>query len=81
MLDARQPGQCRVAGQVLAWKGVSQVGPGRVSVIVHNHKAKRWSYLPQPDLVANAVQDFALFAVLREDGPGAASCHMKFLVW
>jgi hypothetical protein len=47
---------------------------------MHNHKATRWSYLPQPELVGNALR-VVLFAVLRKDDPGAASRHIKFLVW
>ena len=52
-----------------------------MSATMHNHKAKRWRYLPRLGIVGNAVRDFVLFAVLQNDGPGAASCHIKFLVW
>ena len=68
-------------GQVPARKGVSQAGPRRVSATMDNHKATRQSYLPQPDLVGNAVRDIVLLAPLGNDGPGAASRHIKFLVW
>lgn len=40
MLGARQSGQCRVAGQVLAWKGVYQAG----SVEVPTHPSFRVRY-------------------------------------